>query len=192
MNKLAKTAACLATCLGSAGIVRAEVATYMIDPSHTFVTFEASHFGTSTLRGRFDRKQGTVEFDRAGKAGRVDLSIETTSVSTGVAPLDKHLQSKDFFNTAEYPSARFVAEGFTFNGDKVSRIAGMLTMLGQTQPVTLNASRFNCYTNPVFRREVCGGDFEAVIQRSQWGMTFGLPGIPDSVHLLVQVEAIKQ
>jgi polyisoprenoid-binding protein YceI len=56
----------------------------------------------------------------------------------------------------------------------------------------LKATRFNCFMHPALKREVCGGDFETTIQRSLWGSTYGLPGIPDNVRLLVQVEAIKQ
>jgi polyisoprenoid-binding protein YceI len=184
-------AAAVALC-AVAGTSQAQTATYAVDPSHTFVTFEALHFGTSTIRGRFDKKEGTVQFDRAGKSGKVDLAIDTTSVSTGVAPLDGHLKSKDFFNVAESPTAKFVGDKFSFDGDKVTEIAGSLTMLGKTNPVTLKATRFNCYQSPMLKREVCGGDFETTIQRSQYGMSYGLPGIPDNIRLLVQVEAVKQ
>ncbi len=60
-------------------------------------------------------------------------------------------------------------------------------------PVTLKASNFNCYMNPMLKREVCGGDFETTLKRSQWGMSCGLDmGVPDDVRLLIQVEAIKQ
>ena len=191
MTRLIQTLLATTTAIASLA-ANAQGATYLIDPSHTFVTFEAAHFGTSTNRGRFDKKEGTVEFDRAGKSGKVDLSIATASVNTGVAPFDKHLQSKDFFNSAEHPSARFLADRFSFKDDQVTEVKGTLTMLGKTLPVTLVASRFNCYMNPIFKREVCGGDFETVIQRSQWGIAYGLPGIPDAVRLLIQVEAIKQ
>ena len=112
----------------------AEIATYAIDPSHTFVTFEANHFGTSTLRGRFDKKDGLVTLDKAGKSGKAEITIDATSVSTGVAPLDTHLKSKDFFNAAEFGSAKFTADKFAFSGDKVSEVAGTLTLLGKTQP----------------------------------------------------------
>jgi polyisoprenoid-binding protein YceI len=177
----------------AAGFAQAQSATYGIDPTHTFVTFEASHFGTSTLRGRFDRKEGNVSFDRAGKTGKAEIAIDLASVNTGVAPLDTHLKSKDFFNAGEGASAKFVSEKFSFNGDKVSEVAGSLTLLGKTLPVTLKASNFNCYTNPIFKREVCGGDFETTIARSQWGMNYGLNyGLPDNIRLLVQIEAIKQ
>ncbi|WP_295641465.1 YceI family protein [uncultured Methylibium sp.] len=176
----------------AAGGAQAQSATYAIDPTHTFANFEAAHFGTSTIRGRFDRKEGTVQFDRAAKTGKVDLTIDMSSVSTGVGPLNEHLKSKDFFNAAEFPTAKFVADKFSFGGDKVTEIAGTLTLLGKTNPVVLKASNFNCYQNPMLKREVCGGDFETTIQRSQYGMSYGLPGIPDNIRLLVQVEAVKQ
>jgi len=181
-----------ASLLAITGAARAESATYSVDPTHTFVTFEARHFGTSTNRGRFDKKEGSVMLDKAAKTGKVEVTIDTTSVNTGVAPFDGHLKGKDFFNTAEFPTAKFVGDKFTFDGDKVKSVAGTLTLAGQTQPVTLTASNFNCYTSPMLKREVCGGDFETTIKRSEYGVKYGLPGIPDDVRLLIQVEAVKQ
>ncbi|MDH4392888.1 MAG: YceI family protein [Aquabacterium sp.] len=182
-------AALAATTLGA----QAQNATYAIDPTHTFVTFEVPHFGVTTNRGRFDKKTGAVQFDKTGKSGKVDLTIETASISTGTAAFDKHLQSKDFFNSAEFPTARFVADKFSFNGDKVSEVAGSLTLLGKTNPVVLKATNFGCYTNPMLKVEVCGGDFETTIVRSQYGMGWGLNfGIADSVRLVIQVEGVKQ
>jgi polyisoprenoid-binding protein YceI len=172
---------------------QAQTASYAIDPTHTFVTYEIGHFGTSTNRGRFDKKEGTVQFDRAAKTGKVEVVFDLKSVSTGVAPLDKHLQSADFFDTAKYPSAKFVGDKFVFVGDKVTQVMGTLTLRDKAVPVTLKASNFNCYANPMLKREVCGGDFETTIKRSQWGIQYGLEmGVPDDVRLLIQVEAIKQ
>ena len=188
-----RTALAAAALAATAFGAQAQGATYALDPTHTFVTFEIGHFGTSTNRGRFDKKAGSAQFDRAGKSGRIDVTIDTTSINTGVAPFDKHLQSKDFFNVAEHPTAKFVSEKFSFSGDKVNEVAAQLTLLGKTQPVTLKATNFNCYENPMLKREVCGGDFETTIQRSNFGMDWGLKmGFPDNVRLVVQVEAIKQ
>ena len=185
----------LLTCLLAAGAVtaHAESVTYAIDPSHTFVTFEANHMGTSTLRGRFDKKEGSVTLDKASKSGKADITIDATSIDTGVAALDTHLKSKDFFNAAEFTTAKFSADKFHFNGDKVSEVTGTLTLLGKTQPVTLKATNFNCYVNPMLKREVCGGDFDTTITRTQYGMSYGLAyGLPDNIHLLIQIEAVKQ
>ena len=76
-----------AAALAAAGLAHAEAATYAVDPTHTFVTFEAKHFNTSTLRGRFDKKEGTVSLDKTAKTGKADISIDLTSVSTGVPAL---------------------------------------------------------------------------------------------------------
>lgn len=189
-----KTTTLLAVALAAAAsAAHAETATYAIDPTHTFVNFEAKHFNTSTLRGRFDKKEGTVAFDRQAKTGKADITIDMASVSTGVGPLDGHLKGKDFFNASASPTAKFVGDKFTFDGDKVSAVAGQLTMLGKTVPVTLKATNFNCYQNPMLKREVCGGDFETTIARTQWGMNYGLDyGIPDNIRLLIQIEAVKQ
>lgn len=171
----------------------AQAANYAIDPTHTFVTFEIGHFGTTTNRARFDKKQGTVEFDRSAKTGKVDISVDVTSVNSGTPPFDKHLQSADLFDAAKHPTIKFVSDKFSFNGDKVSEVSGQLTLLGKTAPVTLKATQFNCYDSPMLKREVCGGDFEATIDRTQWGMNYGVEwGFPKNVRLVVQIEAIKQ
>ena len=73
-------------------------ADYAIDPTHTFVTFEAKHFGTSTNRGRFDKKSGTVTLDKVAKTGSVDLTLDMASINTGTANFDGHLKGKNFFN----------------------------------------------------------------------------------------------
>ena len=186
------TAVAAALALFAAGAAQAQCVAYAIDPTHTFVTFEVRHFGTSTVRGRFDRAQGSVALDKAARTGRADITIETASINSGIAAFDAHLKNKDFFDASVHPAARFVAERFEFDGDKVATVPGALTLLGKTLPVTLRATNFNCYDNPRIKREVCGGDFETTIQRSQWGMTFGLPGIPDNVRLVIQIEAAKQ
>lgn len=172
---------------------QAEAATYSVDPSHTAVIFEMQHFGTSTNRGRWAVKEGTVQFDRAGKSGKADITIDAASISTGVGALDKHIRSAEIINADQYPTARFVADKFVFNGDKVSEVAGSLTLAGKTNPITLKATNFNCYQNPMLKREVCGGDFEGTIVRSQYGVNYGLNyGFPDATKLVIQVEAVKQ
>lgn len=191
MRKFALALAAAATL--AAGAAQAQSATYAIDPTHTFVTFEISHFGASTNRGRFDKKEGSVQLDKAGKSGKVDLTIDMASINSGTAAFDRHLRSADLFNVEMHPTAKFVADKFSFNGDKVSEVAGTLTLMGKTNPVVLKANNFNCYQNPMLKREVCGGDFETTIDRTAYGVNYGIQyGFPKEVRLVVQVEAIKQ
>lgn len=166
---------------------------YQTDPQHTFVIFEVRHFNTSTVRARFDRVSGQIELDRSAQRGRAEIALDPTSVNSGIAEFDRHLCDERFFDTAHHREVRFIGTDFSFDGDAVTAVAGELTLLGQTHPVTLRALHFNCYDSPIHHARVCGGDFEATIQRSQWGMRWGLEfGLPDAVHLLIQIEAIAQ
>lgn len=187
--KLSAIASGLALVTGAA---LAEPATYKIDPTHTFVTFEAQHFGTSTNRGRFDKSEGTVTLDKKAQTGSANITIHTNSINTGTTGFDKHLTGKDFFNSAKFPTAEFKGTSFTFDGAKITAVKGTLTLLGKTKPVTITSNHFNCYENPFVKREVCGGDFETTIKRSQWGMDYGVAkGMPNDVKLVIQIEAVK-
>lgn len=176
----------------TAPFAQAQSFSYTVDPTHTFVTFEVVHQGISTSRGRWDRKEGMVQLDRSARKGRVELTIDMNSINTGVSAFDTQLKGPQLFNTAEHPTARFESQQFIFSGKDVTAVQGTLTLLGKSLPVTLQAKRFNCYLNPIFKREVCGGDFEATVQRSQWGLNHGLPSLaPDAVRLVIQLEAIR-
>lgn len=192
MKKIFKPLALLALVAGFSGLASAQSTTYTIEPTHTFVTWEAKHFGTSTSHGRFDKKSGSITIDKTAKTGKAEITIDMKSMNTGVAPFDKHLTGEDFFAADKFPEAKFVSTSFKFDGDKVSEVTGNLTMRGKTNPVTLKSTGFGCYENPYVKREVCGGDFETTITRSQYDMKYGLPGIPDNIRLLIQVEGIKQ
>jgi len=191
MKKLASTLALSALALATSA--QAAPATYGIDPTHTFASFEQLHFGTSTVRGRFDKKDGSITIDRAARTGKAEIVFDLNGINTGVEPFNAHLKSADFFDVANHPKATFVGTQFSFEGDKVSVVAGALTMRGKTHPVTLKAVRFNCYENTMIKREVCGGDFETTIKRSLWGVNFGLDfGFADDTKVTIQVEAIQQ
>ncbi|MDM0019742.1 YceI family protein [Variovorax saccharolyticus] len=167
-------------------------ASYVVDPTHTFVNYEMGHYGTTTNRGRFSTKDGMVKIDPSGTGASIDITMDISSINTGVDLLNRHLLSKDFFNVAEFPTARFVADKVDFSGDKITQVNGTLTLMGQSRPVLLKANRFNCYLSPLINRQICGGDFETTVERSQWGISWGLAfGFEDKVRLLVQVEAVN-
>ena len=177
-----------------AAAAHAEPATYALDPAHSFATWEIPHFATSTNRGRFNKTTGTVTLDKAAKTGSLDVTVDTTSLDTGTAAFTTHVSSPEILNVAAFPTAHLVASKFVFGADgKVAEVDGNLTLLGKTNPVVLKADNFNCYMNPMVKREVCGGDFTMTIVRSQYGVTYGLNyGFPDSMKIIIQVEGVKQ
>ena len=184
--------------LGSAlaGPIHAQVAaaapTYGLDPTHSFVHWEVVHMGTSTLRGRFGGTSGSVQFDAKTQQIDIGIAIDTVTVNTGVAPLDSLLRGSAGLSSTEFPQAYFTARSARWEGEVPREIRGEFTLRGVSQGLTLKAVRWNCALNPLFRREVCGGDFEGELIRSTFGITHSLPFVADKVKLLVQVEGIRQ
>ncbi len=189
---LYRSAAALMSAVCFCATARAESVTYVLDPSHTQVTFEVLHLGTSTLRGRFNRIEGQVTLDRAARSGNVSVVIDTSSVSTGVLPLDGLLRGAQGFVSQDHPKAYFVASQLVFDGDKLGSVRGEFSLRGASQPLQLRATTFNCYEHPMLKREVCGGDFEAEFKRSSFGINHSLPFVGDKVRLLIQVEGVRQ
>lgn len=175
-----------------AGTAAAAPETYIIDPRHTFPSFEVGHLGFSTQRGRFNITSGTIVLDRAKQTANVDIKIDATSISTGLAKLEDHLKSPDFLDAAKHPTITFKSTGARFAGDKLTALDGTLTMRGISKPATLTVTSFFCGMNPIMKKPACGADATATIKRSEFDIKYGLPAIGDEVKLLIQVEAHKQ
>lgn len=178
--------------LCASAAVLAAPATYQLDPERSFVHFEVLHFGTSTIRGRFGPVVGAVVLDRVAGRGEVGLAIATASVDTGLAVFDARLRQDDLLASAAYPSAYFVARQFRFEGERLAEVRGEFTLRGVSQPLSLRSRLFGCRRDAARDVEVCGGDFEAEIRRSEFGVTFGLPFVADRVTLRIQVEGWRR
>ncbi|WP_243456370.1 MULTISPECIES: YceI family protein [Psychrobacter] len=170
-----------------------QAATYELDPKHTAVRFFVDHFGTSTNAGGFYNLSGILEYAPKEQKGFIGITIPMGSLSTGLKEFDGHLKSADFFNIKEHPTAYFKSTNWQFDGNKVKSVTGDLTLLGQTHPVTLTATKFNCYDSPLLNAEACGGDFETTIDRTKWGLnTYTDGGMMKNIKLVVQVEGSKK
>ena len=170
---------------------RAEPADYALDPAHSWVHFELLHFGTSTIRGRLGPARGTVTLDRAAGTGRIAVELSTGSVDTGLAVFDARIRKDDLLAAEAHPTAWFVATRLRFDAEQLVELRGELTLHGTSQPFSLKDLRFSCRMHPTARRELCGGDFEGTIKRSDFGISFGLPFVADTVRLVVQVEGLR-
>ncbi|NML30125.1 YceI family protein [Paraburkholderia antibiotica] len=168
--------------------------TYMLDPTHTYPSFETDHFGgLSVWRGKFKKSSGTVVLDRAAKTGTVDVTIDLNSVDIGNDKLDAELVTDKFFDTAKYPIATYKGTSIRFEGDKPVEVIGTLTMHGITRPVNLQIVSFKCMQHPMLKREVCGTESTATFNRDDFGIDFGKAyGFNMKTTLHIQAEGIKQ
>ena len=188
MNALSRLAA-LALFVSAAA--QAAPVSYDIDPTHTYPSFEADHMGISTWRGKFDRTSGTVTMDREAGTGSVTIVVDMKSADFGLDALNKTARGKELFEADKYPKATFKGTLEGFADGAPTRAVGTLEMHGKTNPVTLDIRKFKCIQHPMFKREDCGADIYATIDREQFGMDAGKAyGFSMAVDLRIQVEAI--
>jgi polyisoprenoid-binding protein YceI len=166
--------------------------TYTIEQNHTKPRFEYSHMGYSTQASRFDTVTGSIVIDRAAHTGSVDVTIDATSVNTGSAVFNGHIQGEDFFSTAKYPTITYQSDRLKFDGDKLVAVEGNLTIKGVTRPVTLSVTSFKCMPHPMMKKDACGANATATIKRSDFNMGKYAPLVGDDVTLTIPVESFKQ
>jgi polyisoprenoid-binding protein YceI len=164
--------------------------TYMIDPSHTYPSFEADHMGgLSVWRGKFNATSGKVVYDKDAKSGSLDVTVDMSSINFGMPKLDEHAKSAELFDVAKFPTSKFSGKFSKFNGASPTEAEGTLTFHGVTKPLTLVINTFKCIQSPLTHKEVCGADASATFNRADFGVNFGEKyGFNQEVKLQIQVE----
>jgi polyisoprenoid-binding protein YceI len=168
----------------------AESVTYVLDPTHTYPSFEADHMGgLSVWRGKFTSSSGKVVLDKAAKTGTVEVTVDVSSVDFGMPKLDEHAKSSDIFDVAKFPTAIYKGTLAKWNGSMPTEVDGTFTLHGVTKPLTLKINSFLCKPNPRTKKEVCGADASGTFNRAEYGVNFGEQmGFNQQVKLEIQVE----
>lgn len=166
--------------------------TYIVEPNHTFPRFSYQHLGYSTQLSRFDKTTGKVVLDKEARTASVDMSIDLTSVSTGSAVFNQHIQGPDYLDTANHPMATFKSTAVKFDGDKPVSIDGNLTIKGVTKPVTLTVSGYQNKPHPMMKKDAIGADASVVVKRSDFNMGKNVPYVGDEVTISIAIEALKE
>jgi polyisoprenoid-binding protein YceI len=176
---------------------RAATETFAIDPAHSGVGFRITHF-FSKVPGSFKKYEGTIVLDRKDlTTGSVNVTIDATSIDTGVADRDNHLRSPDFFDVAKYPTITFKSTRVKPLGPNKAQVEGNLTIRGTTKPVVLEVDVLGF--GPGFGGGLIGG-FEARtrINRQDFGVAWNkvLEGggavLGNDVDIAINVEAGRQ
>jgi polyisoprenoid-binding protein YceI len=173
------------------GAAAAAPVAYKVDPDHTYPSFEADHIGMSVWRGKFNKSSGKITLDKAAGSGTVDVETNTASIDFGLKSLNTWAVTKDLLDTGKYPIARYKGKLEGFANGAPSKVTGELTLHGVTKPVTLTINSFKCMAHPMFKRDWCGADAQATINREEFGMGIGKEyGMKMDVVLRIQIEAV--
>ena len=176
-----------------AGSALAAPATYTVDPAHTYPSFEVDHMGGMSIwRGKFNSSSGKIVYDKEGKTGTVDITVDTKSINFGHDKMNEHASSAEMLDVAKFPTAVFKGKLAKFNGESPTEVEGELTLHGVTKPLTLKINSFLCKPNPMTKKEACGADAIATFNREDFGVSYGKNfGFKMDVTLRITVEAIK-
>lgn len=156
---------------------------YKLDTAHSSVVFNISHAGLSKTYGMFTQGGGSFSLD--GSNSKFELSIKADSINTGNAKRDAHLKSPDFFNVKQFPEITLNSTAVKVDGDKY-HVTADVTMLGKTKPVEFVLTQMGEKDNKT------GFDTTFTINRSDWGLSYGLGMIGDEVTLMISFEGEKK
>jgi len=156
---------------------------YRLDPDHTQVLWSVDHMGFSRLSGMVGEMSGTLRLDPARpQAASLEVQIPLSGLRVTSNGFAQHLQTPDLFDTAKFPSARFVSRKVEVRG-QTATITGDLTLHGVTRPVVLEARFYGAGANPMNKAETVGFSATGQLKRSDFGLGYGVPAVSDVVNL---------
>ncbi len=144
--------------------------TWVLDPSHSEVSFSVRHMMISKVRGTFAVKSATIVAPENPLEARVEASVDVASIDTKDEGRDNHLRSADFFDVETYPTLEFVSTGVRYEGGDFL-VDGDLTIRGVTKPVTFELEFGGFGTDP-WGNYKAGATAKTVINREDFGLTW--------------------
>lgn len=168
---------------------RAGVETYKIDPVHSATGFSVRHV-FSKFTSSFTKTTGTITVDQANMENNtVEATIEIASVSTANADREKHLQSADFFDAANFPTATFKSTAWKKTGDDTYDVTGDLTIRGVTKSVVLKVTALGFGPGMRPGTFLSGWEATTVLKRSDFGVSYGPKILGEDVTVNISIEA---
>ena len=163
---------------------------YVMDKAHAQVTFMVGHLGFSTVQGQFREFEAEIDFDPGRvEATRVSFTVDTASVDTNWPDRDKHLRSRDFFDSGTYPTMTFASTSVLPTGTDTAEITGNLTIRDTTRPVTLQARLNKLGPSPFDPNQtIAGFTVTGEIDRAEFGMGFAAPAVSAIVPIRIDLE----
>lgn len=144
-----------------------------LDPAHTTVEFSVKHMMMTTVRGRFSGVAGFIEVDEQHpERSRVEVTIDASTIDTGVADRDAHLRSADFLDVEKHPAITFRStrvDGVAFEEGARFTVVGELTIRGETNEVDLETT-FQGRGRDPWGGERAGFGASTRIDRRDWGL----------------------
>jgi polyisoprenoid-binding protein YceI len=171
-----------------------QTSTWVPDKAHSEVTFSILHMSLANVRGRFGNIGGAIVWNEADiTKSTVNVTIDLTTVDTGVGQRDADLKSDHFFNVAQFPSATFVSKSVAKAGNGLT-VAGDLTLHGVTKPVVLQVEGPTGPVPGMDHKPHSGFSATTTVNRTDFGIGTNYPAavIGEQVKLAIDLDVAKQ
>jgi polyisoprenoid-binding protein YceI len=171
----------------------AQTATWVPDKAHSEVDFSILHMSVAKVHGRFGNIGGSITFNDSDiTKSTVNVTIDVTTVDTGVAPRDNDLKSANVFDVSQFPTATFVSTSVSKTAGGLT-VAGNLTLHGVTKPVTLNVEGPTGPVTGMGNKTHVGFSATTTIRRTDFGIgKFPAAMVGDDVALTIELDAVRQ
>jgi len=177
-----------------APMAMAQTSTWVPDKAHSEVDFSILHLSLSKVHGRFGNIGGSIVMNDADVSkSTVNVTIDVSTVNTGVDGRDNDLKSDHFFDVAQFPTATFVSTSVAKNAGGLT-VTGNLTLHGVTKPVTLNVEGPKGPVQGMDKKQHAGFSATTTISRAAFGIASKMPStvLSDEVQLNIELDAAKQ
>ncbi|WP_239617264.1 YceI family protein [Cohnella mopanensis] len=145
---------------------------WILDKSHSGITFSVRHMMITNVRGSFNDFDATVTADVDNlTALEANLSIDVNSINTKDEGRDGHLKSPDFFNAEQFPQITFKKTALESKGGEEFSLTGDLSIAGVTKSITLSTEIAGPAKDP-WGNTKFGVVADGVINRSEFGLSW--------------------
>ena len=173
-----------------------KTAKWVMDPTHSELTFRVKHMMISNVKGEF--KNFTVEVDGEDiLKSQIKVTIDASSINTNNGDRDNHLKSADFFDAENHKQLEFTSTEIKKKNDSEYELKGNLTIRGNTKEVTLLLEYGGSNKDP-WGNEKAGLSIEGKINRHDFGLNWntaletGGVLVSEEVRIAAEVQFVKQ
>jgi polyisoprenoid-binding protein YceI len=170
---------------------------WVIDPTHSKVSFKVKHLMISNVLGIFREFDGQVVTEGNDfSTALISFSMNTASIDTEVPDRNTHLKSADFFDVEKFPKIAFEGKGLKDLGDDMYELLGDLTIKGIAKPVSLTVEFGGIMTDP-WGNVKAGFSINGKVNRKDWGLNWnaaleaGGVLVGEDVKIICDIELAK-
>jgi len=166
--------------------------TYELDRVHTVVGFLARHM-LSKVRGQFTEFTGTIQVGDSPEDSRVEVEVQTQTITTHTDKRDQHLRNGDFLDVEQHPVLRFTSTAVRPTGGSRFELEGELTIKGNTHPLQAQGSVSGPSVG-LDGSQRLGLTLETTVDRTLYGLNWNAPlpkggfALANDVTLIVELE----